>query len=298
MKKRQKYPAKILLFGEYLLIHGSRALAIPRDNIFGKWSYQTPKKQRDLQAFQAYISQLQATKKIDTIINTNLLDSDLKQGLWFDSNIPEGYGAGSSGAVVAAVYDQYVYDNKRTADYATLKILFSQLEGYFHGNSSGFDPLISYTNEALQLQQNGHIAPIPNQWDSSHPYQLFLIDTQQKRQTSPLVAKYLKDCESASFLHYVKTEIIPQSNACIDAYIDQKSKQLFQHIKVLSGHQLIAFKSMIPPVFLPLWEEGLYLSADFSIKLCGAGGGGYLLGIGTKKAIEDIGQRYRVYTLY
>ena len=35
---------------------------------------------------------------------------------------------------------------------------------------------------------------------------------------------------------------------------------------------------MIPPLFKELWERGLD-SDDFYLKLCGAGGGGFLLGV-------------------
>jgi mevalonate kinase len=34
---------------------------------------------------------------------------------------------------------------------------------------------------------------------------------------------------------------------------------------------------MIPDRFKPCWKDGL-TSNDFSLKLCGSGGGGYLLG--------------------
>ena len=35
------------------------------------------------------------------------LDADLEKGMYFDSSIPMGYGVGSSGAIVAAIYDRY-----------------------------------------------------------------------------------------------------------------------------------------------------------------------------------------------
>ena len=35
---------------------------------------------------------------------------------------------------------------------------------------------------------------------------------------------------------------------------------------------------MIPPLFKELWERGID-GDDFYLKLCGAGGGGFLLGI-------------------
>ena len=35
------------------------------------------------------------------------LKKDISLGLYFDSSIPQGYGVGSSGALVASIYDKY-----------------------------------------------------------------------------------------------------------------------------------------------------------------------------------------------
>ena len=37
--------------------------------------------------------------------NWGKLDNDIKENLYFNSNIPQGYGLGSSGALIAAVYE-------------------------------------------------------------------------------------------------------------------------------------------------------------------------------------------------
>ena len=36
--------------------------------------------------------------------------NDVNSGMYFDSSIPQGYGVGSSGALVAAIYDKYAAD--------------------------------------------------------------------------------------------------------------------------------------------------------------------------------------------
>lgn len=38
------------------------------------------------------------------------IEKDLQEGMYFDSSIPRGYGVGSSGAIVAAIYDKYAED--------------------------------------------------------------------------------------------------------------------------------------------------------------------------------------------
>ena len=74
----------------------------------------------------------------------------MKDGLYFDSSIPQGYGVGSSGALVAAIYDKYASDKITVLENLTrdkllkLKSIFSMMESFFHGKSSGLDPLNSY----------------------------------------------------------------------------------------------------------------------------------------------------------
>ncbi len=287
------YSAKILLFGEYLLIHGGNALALPKQDNNGKWSFEDPPNQRDLFDFCQYIQSLQQTNKMAKVIDTATWEKDLKQGLWFDANIPEGYGVGSSGALVAAVYDRYVMKGKRQTDTEQLKSIFAVIESYFHGNSSGFDPLVSYLNQQLLLRSNGQVQLINQEWSKEHDYQLFLIDTGRKRQTAPLVKKYLRDCEDDFFLDRVKSKIIPTSNACINAFINQKQDLLFQEMKTLSAYQFQNFKSMIPNEYWALWKEGIEQS-EFTLKLCGAGGGGYILGMGTDAEIKSLKRKLAI----
>ena len=74
----------------------------------------------------------------------------LINNMHFDSSIPQGYGVGSSGALVAAIYDKYADDKITVLENLTrdkllkLKAIFSKMESFFHGKSSGLDPLNSY----------------------------------------------------------------------------------------------------------------------------------------------------------
>jgi mevalonate kinase len=56
--------------------------------------------------------------------------------MYFDSSIPQGYGVGSSGALVAAIYDRYAQDKITVLENLTResyckKNIFSQM--LFHG---------------------------------------------------------------------------------------------------------------------------------------------------------------------
>ena len=46
------------------------------------------------------------------VVSFNLSDLkiDIDRGMYFDSSIPQGYGVGSSGALVASIYDKYAND--------------------------------------------------------------------------------------------------------------------------------------------------------------------------------------------
>jgi len=101
--------AKILLFGEYGIIKDAKGLSIP-DNF-----YKGALKTTHTQSEQAKASN---TKLRDYAVYLESLDSslvtfalsrfqkDLDKGMYFDSSIPQGYGIGSSGALVAAIYDR------------------------------------------------------------------------------------------------------------------------------------------------------------------------------------------------
>ena len=65
-------------------------------------------------------------------------------------SIPTGYGVGSSGAIVAAIYEHYIRDeyeilNKTKKNRISDLIKnFSLMESFSHGKSSGLDPLNSF----------------------------------------------------------------------------------------------------------------------------------------------------------
>ena len=100
-------------------------------------------------------------------LNLDKFKEELDQGLYFDSSIPQGFGIGSSGAIVAAIYDKYCGTNKIDAnkqisneDILVLKKIFSSLESYYHGTSSGLDPLICYLKIPVLIKSKNHLKGI------------------------------------------------------------------------------------------------------------------------------------------
>ena len=71
------------------------------------------------------------------LLDWEALETDLDRKLYFDSSIPQGYGVGSSGALVAAIYDRYAVDkiSKEEAiapqKLAEIKRVFANMESFF-----------------------------------------------------------------------------------------------------------------------------------------------------------------------
>ena len=96
--------SKILLFGEYGVIKNSKALVIPYKKYFGslKFSKTADDYQKTSNAsLKAFSDYLNDNKFIYNKINITKFKDDIDNGLYFESSIPESYGLGSSGAVVA-----------------------------------------------------------------------------------------------------------------------------------------------------------------------------------------------------
>ena len=108
------------------------------------------------------------------------------------STVSQRLWGGSSGALVAAFYDRYALDKISPQDdlspekLARLKSIFAAMESYFHGQSSGLDPLNSYLSLPLLIHSKNKIEPtgIPKQ-NPLGKGAVFLIDTGSSGDTAP-----------------------------------------------------------------------------------------------------------------
>lgn len=288
----KKFNSKILLFGEYSIIHNSMGLSIPFEAFEGKLTF-TPEKlqgeeikksNESLRQFARYIRELMESDKLKFTCDIDRFEEEIEQGLVFDSSIPQGYGVGSSGALVAAIYDRYALDkipnDKKLSGQFILRLkdIFSQMESYFHGKSSGMDPLICYMNHPILIQSKDAIDPvgIPSTNEVGKGA-IFLINTGEVGETQPLVNLFLDKCKEEGFTQVIKNELIPFNNNCIKAFLKGEVKELFLNLKDLSGFLLSNLSPMIPRRFRSIWKRGLETEAYY-LKLCGSGGGGYILG--------------------
>ncbi len=293
-KKSNIFYAKILLFGEYSVICDSMGLTIPYTHFKGELSFINEDKYTDLdfavqsnkmlEEYRKYLADLHAKNDLKCRFDLDAFTRDIEKGIYFESTIPQGYGLGSSGALVAALYDRYGVEaipssrNLSFEDMLKLKEIFSQLESYFHGTSSGLDPLNSYIKFPLHIKNKKEIQAvgIPRNKDDKEGA-IFLINTGKSGKTGPLVNLFLDKCKEESYAQKVETEFIPLNNMSISSLIKGKIKDFFASLKNLSNYQLEYLRPMIPDPFLKIWEKGLE-SGDYYLKLCGSGGGGFLLG--------------------
>lgn len=288
--KGPSFYSKILLFGEYGIIRDSKGLSIPYNFYNGALktldndSEEAIKSNKNLQNFATYLNNLQSENR--SLINFDLeaLQNDINHGMYFDSSIPQGYGVGSSGALVAAIYDKYaqnkitVLENLTLDKLLNLKNIFSQMESYFHGQSSGLDPLNSYLSIPILINSKSNIEAtgIPTQsFDGKGA--VFLIDSGIVGETAPMVNIFMEKLKDQGFRTMLKSQFIKYTDACVENFLGGDIKSLFLNTKKLSKVVLNNFKPMIPEQFHAIWQNGIDTN-DYYLKLCGSGGGGYILG--------------------
>ncbi|MDA9069981.1 mevalonate kinase [Algibacter sp.] len=279
--------SKILLFGEYGIIKDSKGLSIPYNFYNGALkkdenpSEEAIKSNESLKRFASHIQGI--SNDIARFDNERLLE-DVNSGMYFDSSIPQGYGVGSSGALVAAIYDKYAFDkitvleNLTREKLLTLKTVFSAMESFFHGKSSGLDPLNSYLSIPILINSKDNIEAtgIPAQ-QSEGKGAVFLLDSGIIGETAPMVSLFMEKMKQEGFRSMLKNQFIKHTDACVDDFLKGDIKSLFSNTKQLSKVVLNHFKPMIPLQFHEIWEKGIETN-EYYLKLCGSGGGGYILG--------------------
>lgn len=278
--------AKILLFGEYGIIKDSKGLAIPFNAYRGALKSSNDLKgtaqdsNSNLLRFYNHLAQLNSDK---VTFNLEAFKKDIDSGMYFDSSIPQGYGVGSSGALVASIYDKYaankitVLENLTREKLLKLKEIFSLMESFFHGKSSGLDPLNSYLSLPILINSKENIEPagIPSQKEGKGA--VFLLDSEQIGETEPMVTIFMNKMKNEGFRKMISEEFAKHTDACIDDFLSGDISSLFGNVKKLSKVVLKNFKPMIPVAFHNIWEQGITTN-DYYLKLCGSGGGGYILG--------------------
>lgn len=276
------YHSKVILFGEYSMIFDATALMVPLNRFSAQWrnaSHLSPEaasSNASLQRFADYLSTLDEAKNT---IDLPRFNHELQYNLYLDSDVPSGYGLGSSGVLVAAVYDRYAL--RKSDDPLQLKALFGKMESFFHGSSSGIDPLQCYLNRPFRIDAAG-VTLLPDGFIPSDIH-VFLADTGKKSNTKPLVQYFKSKREDPSYLTGFQRIYVPCVTACIDHLIQGEKAAFFASLRQLTDGQLKYLRPMITDDSIDLFLERPAFNLGF--KISGSGGGGYVLGF-----TDDIAQ--------
>lgn len=293
-KVNPSFFAKILLFGEYGIIRDAMALSIPFKEYRGSFRFisegdaatetEAVDSQNALKAFAAHLRQLAGQGEALAALDLDRLDVDLERGLYFDSSIPQGFGVGSSGALVAALYARYAF-NPRPVDrnlnkdrLVALKAELAQMESFFHGRSSGIDPTICYLQLPLLIRSADDLGTVALPEENAlGKGAVFLINSGAPGETQPLVTHFMEKLKEEGFRKVMKDQFKKYNDACIQAFLQGDLGSLFRNLKPLSRLVMEHFDPMIPTGYHDLWQKGIDSNAYY-LKLCGSGGGGYILG--------------------
>lgn len=258
------------------MIFDATALMIPLRRFSAQWRFSSrlmaqgaAASNASLRRFADYLSTL---KEVKDLIDLPRFNHELYYELYLDSNVPSGYGLGSSGTLVAAVYDRYA--RQKSDDLLQLKTLFGKMESFFHGSSSGIDPLQCYLNQPFRITSDG-VTLLPEDFIPKDIH-VFLADTGKKSNTKPLVQYFKSKREDIEYLKAFQTAYVPCVSACIDHLVAGEKEAFFGSLRQLTDGQLKFLRPMITDDSIDLFLE----KPDFNIgfKISGSGGGGYVLG--------------------
>ena len=279
----KNYYGKVILFGEYSMIYGSSAFLMPLYSNSAHWDYiwRNPGKRnyasnKNLHVFAKYLNDNEYFgKHIDMV----RLKAELKKGLFLDSNIPTGYGVGSSGAFTAAVYDRFHCE--QIEDLIELKKFLGKMEDCFHGSSSGLDPLQCYIGKPFIIDENMHVNILGDGFIPENLH-VFLIDSKIKSDTKTLVRYFKEQHDNPRFLKAYEELYLPFVGRCINSLVSGNVDKFFDDLLHLSYYQTVLFAPMVTERMKPLFFMKRE-KAHFQIKICGSGGGGFFLGFSDDK---------------
>ena len=280
MKKTfREFHGKIMLFGEYSIMEGSPAAVIPYPEVNARLKF--PLHEPDGEAIQSNHSLQSMTDYLhqnpekSNSLDLRELESDLAAGLYMESNIPQNRGLGSSGAICAALFDAYTSENNKNLTHGELRSRMADLESYFHGTSSGVDPLCIYLNEHVIINKDKYYLPDDAWQTGKNKLRPFLVDTGKASQTKPLVQHFHDQMKHELFAG----KFLQQYNPLVEQAVHQwKNGELEEKTLIaLSEAQMEFLTAMIPEKELNIWNYGIS-SRLFTLKLCGSGGGGMILG--------------------
>lgn len=151
------------------------------------------------------------------------------------------------------------------------------MESFYHGKSSGIDPLICYLKLPLLISSLNEISIIKVPDFKPGKGAIFLINSGIPKKTSNMIKIFFNKLKKENFKKILKEEFIKYSNKCIKYFLNKDFEKLLKNVKILSTWIYKNLNPMIPSSLWEIWEKGI-LTNDYYLKLCGSGGGGFILG--------------------
>lgn len=279
-------PSKLLLFGEYSILSGSAAITIPLWDFKARLflpSRETEVNRESNHHIRNFIRFLKQDDYFTEHIDTDELAKIADRGLFLQSNIPEGYGLGSSAALCVALYK--AFGRSALTETKSLIALYSKMEAYFHGNSSGIDPITIHTGNKL-LIRNGVVKTISNTPNLFNGIYLYLLDSNLPRHAKSFIETYRYLSANSHYVSHFKLNYLPLVDRIVQSA--ETGNTAWNDLMELSQQQLFFFRKMMPDPIYALWE-GQLETRNVCLKLLGAGGGGYFLVFSLKELnhLED-----------
>ena len=299
-------PAKLLLLGEHTVLHGSSALAVPlprfRAEVHLSDGARPPASDGPTLDFAAWAAYAKTRPEVADLLDVAAWAADATR-LAVDSDVPVGYGLGSSGAITAQIFRRYACDRTSSVEpSAGVANALRELEGFFHGTSSGLDPLVSLLERAVRVGAGGRREALP----SSAPSPLaaagvgawFLLDSGRPRAGREAIAWFGQRAAEPVW----RRETLAQMTTVVDGLVAALTEsaaertgapeRLSAKLRDLSRLQLAHLGPLIPQPAARAWR--VLAEADLAyLKLCGAGGGGYFLGFAPAGERDDVADALR-----
>lgn len=222
------------------MIEDSQGLVVPYSFYKGTLKFSDSdsefekKSNQHLQKYADYLENLNLPEQFR--LDVNRFKEDISKGLFFDSNIPQGYGVGSSGALVAAIFEKYSFtkhdpETISKDDLKNIKAIFGEMESYFHGKSSGMDPLICYMNLPILIENKENLDKVAIPKGEEGKGAIFLIDSGITGETGPMIQIFFEKMKTEGFRKTLKEEFIRYNNACIDSFLKKDMNPFLETLK-------------------------------------------------------------------
>ena len=128
------------------------------------------------------------------------------------------------------------------------------MESYFHGKSSGMDPLICYMNLPILIENKENLDRVDIPEGEEGKGAIFLIDSGMTGETGSYDSDFLRKMKTEGFRKTLKEEFIRYNNACIESFL-KRHEPFFRNLKNLSHWAYEHFRPMIPESIFNIWKK-------------------------------------------